>query len=74
MKEEIDAQSVKDEGKVNGDGFYNRRSLPEEEVQKVIFDKQYLTYLEKKLHGEESGLPGIYSTVNNSREKKIQLQ
>jgi hypothetical protein len=51
---------------------YNNGSfLPEEEIQKVIFDKQYLKYLEKKLHGEEPGLPGLGHAPNRDKEKRF---
>jgi hypothetical protein len=60
MKEEIDAVS---RGDINPRMTQNNLGslfLPEEEIQKVIFDKQYLKYLERKLQGDEPGLPGLY--------------
>jgi hypothetical protein len=48
--------------------------LPEEEIQKVIFDKHYIKYLERKLHGEELGLPGLYWNLGGPREKEKKAQ
>lgn len=33
--------------------------IPDPEIQKVIYDTNYLSYLERKSQGEESGLPGL---------------
>ena len=71
MKEEI-AAAQRGEQPLNPNGLYNTANffLPEEEIQKVIFDKQYIKYLERKLHGEEIGLPGLYWNVGGNREKE----
>jgi hypothetical protein len=71
MKEEVEAvqrgEPVKPNGLYNTANFF----LPEDEIQKVIFDKNYIKYLERKLHGEEMGLPGLYwGAAGGPREKE----
>lgn len=42
---------MKEESENVGDGpqFFYSRFLPEEEIQKVIFDKEYLKFVKKKV-------------------------
>ncbi len=62
MKEEIDSQSN------NGDKTGLSNLLPEEEIQKVIFDRQYLKFLRKKIKTDISaGLAG-----QQTKQKKLQ--
>lgn len=75
MKEEMSA-AQRGEHPTNSNGLYNTANffLPEEEIQKVIFDKQYIRYLERKLHGEEMGLPGLYWNMGGPKEKEKKAQ
>ena len=43
----------------------NPKFLSEEEIQKVIFDKDYLKFLRKKVRADLSGSGGIFG-VNSS--------
>jgi hypothetical protein len=65
LKEDIDSKGGVDLSmhNLNTSGYLHggvgNSQLPEQEIQKVIFDQNYLQYLERKSVGEEPGLPGL---------------
>ena len=50
--------------------------LPEEEIQKIIFDRKYLTYVKQKIREELHGSAKFQSKIDQKLDKlqKVQYQ